>query len=141
MKVVYTAEATAVGGREGRVRSTDGAIDLDLAIPKELGGPGGMATNPEQLFAAGYAACFHSAMRHALKPVGLRPDALEGCRVTARVHFDKAGPTTFDLAVELVAELPAVDKDKAQELMEATHEVCPYSRATRGNVPVVLTVA
>lgn len=137
---LYTADATADGPRTGRTRSSDGRLDVALSRPAAMGGDDGPGTNPEQLFAAGYAACFHSAMRHALRPLDLRPDALQGCRVTALVHFDKGGPTTFDLAVELQAELPALDHETAQRLMELTHEVCPYSRATRGNVPVVLTV-
>jgi len=105
-----------------------------------MGGDDGPGTNPEQLLVAGDAACFHSAMRHALRPLGLRPDALEGARVTAKGHFDKGGPITFDLAVDLEAELTTLDADKAHDVLEATHEVCPYSRATRGNVPVTLTV-
>ena len=137
---LYTADATAEGPRTGRTRSGDGRLDVELSRPAAMGGDDGPGTNPEQLFAAGYAACFHSAMRHALRPLGLRPDALEGCRVTAKVHFDKAGATEFDLAVDLEAHLPALDRDTAQQLLEATHEVCPYSRATRGNVPVTLTV-
>ena len=137
---LYTADATADGPRTGRTRSSDGRLDVELSRPAAMGGDDGPGTNPEQLFAAGYAACFHSAMRHALRPLGLRPDALEGCQVTAKVHFDKGGPTTFDLAVELEGHLPALPKETAQALLEATHEVCPYSRATRGNVPVTLTV-
>ena len=137
---LYTAEATAEGPRTGRAHASDGRLDVELSRPASMGGDDGPGTNPEQLFAAGDAACFRSAMRHALRPLGLRPDALEGARVTAKVHFDKGGPTTFDLAVELEAEVPALDADTARQLMEATHEVCPYSRATRGNVPVTLTV-
>ncbi len=136
---LYTAEATADGPRTGRTRSPDGRLDVQLSRPAAMGGDDGPGTNPEQLFAAGYAACFHSAMRHALRPLGLRPDALQGCQVTARVHFDKSGPTTFDLAVDIEASLPALDKEQAQKVLEATHEICPYSRATRGNVQVVLT--
>ena len=137
---LYTARATAEGPRTGRASSDDGRLDVELSRPAAMGGDDGPGTNPEQLFAAGYAACFSSAMRHALRPLGLRPDDLEGRRVTAEVHFDKGGPTTFDLAVDIRAELPALSRDKAQELLEATHQVCPYSRATRGNVEVTLTV-
>jgi osmotically inducible protein OsmC len=137
---LYTADATADGPRTGRTRSSDGRLDVELSRPAAMGGDDGPGTNPEQLFAAGYAACFHSAMRHALRPLGLRPDALEGCRVTAKVHFDKNGATEFDLAVDLEAHLPALDREVAQQLLEATHQVCPYSRATRSNVPVTLTV-
>ncbi len=132
---LYTAEATADGPRTGRTRSADGRLDVTLSLPAAMGGDDGPGTNPEQLFAAGYAACFHSAMRHALRPLDLRPTALEGCTVTALVHFDKTGPTTFDLAVELQARLPGLDREMAQRRMDLTHEVCPYSRATRGNVP------
>ena len=138
---LYTARATAEGPRTGRTSSDDGRLDVSLSRPAAMGGDDGPGTNPEQLFAAGYAACFSSAMRHALRPLGLRPDALEGCRVTVDVHFDKAGPTTFDLAVDITAELPALSADSARQLMEATHEICPYSRATRGNVHVSLTAA
>src|SRR4051812_44497269 len=137
---LYTADVTAYGPRTGKAVSSDGRLNLELSRPGSMGGDDGPGTNPEQLFAAGYAACFHSAMRHALRPLGLTPDALRGCEVTARVHFDKGGPTTFDLAVDLVAVLPELTKEQAQELMERTHEVCPYSRATRGNVEVTLAV-
>ena len=137
---LYTAEATADGARTGRSRSQDGRLDVQLSRPAAMGGDDGPGTNPEQLFAAGYAACFHSALRFALAPLSLRPDALTGSSVTARVHFDKADATTFDLAVDLVGHFPVLDDDTARALMEATHEICPYSRATRGNVPVALDV-
>ena len=140
MSNLYTAEAVATGGRAGKTRSTDGRLDLDLSVPAAIGGDDGPGTNPEQLFAAGYAACFSSAMRHVLRPLGLRPDALADCRVTARVHFDKSGATEFDLAVDLLASLPALSREQAQQVLEATHQVCPYSRATRGNVQVTLGV-
>jgi Ohr subfamily peroxiredoxin len=138
---LYTAEATAHGARTGHVATSDERLEVDLSRPASMGGDDGPGTNPEQLFAAGYAACFHSAMRHVLRPLGLRPDALEGSSVTAQVHFEKSGPTSFDLAVDLLGHLPALDADTAQAVMEATHTVCPYSRATRGNIPVVLRVA
>jgi len=137
---MYTAEATADGPRTGRTSSSDGRLNVQLSRPAAMGGDDGPGTNPEQLFAAGYAACFHSAMRHALRPLGLRPDALQGGRVTAQVHFEKAGPTTFDLAVDLRAHLPQLDAKTAQALLEATHQICPYSRATRGNVQVTLAL-
>ena len=138
---LYTAEATADGARTGRSRSSDGRLDVQLSRPASMGGDDGPGTNPEQLFAAGYAACFSSAMRHVLRPLGLRPDVLADCLVTARVHFDKSGPTEFDLAVDLVTSLPALSREQAQQVVEATHQVCPYSRATRGNVQVTLSVA
>jgi lipoyl-dependent peroxiredoxin len=137
VKVVYTAEATAVGGREGRVRSTDGAIDLDLAIPKELGGPGGMATNPEQLFAAGYAACFENAVRLAARrrklPIGQ-------ASVTARVGIGPDGAGGYGLNVELHVRLPELEPEQANQVASAAHEVCPYSNAVRGNVDVQVMV-
>ncbi len=137
---LYTATATADGARTGRSRSADGRLDVQLSTPAAMGGDDGPGTNPEQLFAAGYAACFHSAMRHVLRPLSLRPDALEGSSVTANVHFEKADSTTFDLAVDLDGHLPAVDEETARAVMEATHQVCPYSRATRGSVEVTLNV-
>ena len=137
---LYTAEATADGARTGRSRSSDGRLDVHLSRPAGMGGDDGPGTNPEQLFAAGYAACFHSAMRHALRPLSLRPEALEGSSVTAKVHFDKSGPTVFDLAVDLDGHFPALDEDTARAIMDATHLVCPYSRATSGNVAVTLSV-
>jgi Ohr subfamily peroxiredoxin len=137
---LYTAEATADGARTGRSRTDDGRLDVELSRPAAMGGDDGPGTNPEQLFAAGYAACFHSAARHALRPLSLRPDALEGSSVTVRVHLQKDGATTFDLAVDLVGHFPALDDQTAQALMEATHQVCPYSRATRGNISAALLV-
>ena len=136
MDILYTAEATAWGGREGRTASTDGILDVTLAVPKELGGPGG-GTNPEQLFAAGYAACFHSA----LKVVGRREkvDVSESA-ITARVGLGMNDTGGFNIAVELEAELPDVDRDVATDLINKAHHVCPYSNATRGNVDVTLTL-
>ena len=137
MNVLYTAQATATGGREGRVRSSDGALTLDLAIPKELGGPGGVATNPEQLFAAGFASCFENAIRLVARrgkmPIGQ-------ASVTARVGIGPSNNGGYQLEVELHAQLPDLDRDTAQELVEAAHRVCPYSNAVRGNVDVVAVV-
>jgi osmotically inducible protein OsmC len=136
MNILYTAEATAWGGREGRTASTDGILDLTLAVPKELGGPG-EATNPEQLFAAGYASCFHSA----LKLIGRREkvDVSESA-VTARVGLGMNDAGGFTIAVELEAELPDVERSVAEDLVAKAHTVCPYSNATRGNIDVTLTV-
>ncbi|PZS33171.1 MAG: organic hydroperoxide resistance protein [Pseudonocardiales bacterium] len=137
MKILYTAEATAIGGREGRVRSSDGALDHDLAIPKELGGPGGVATNPEQLFAAGYAACFENAVRLAARrnrtPAGQ-------ASVTARVGIGPNDSGGFELAVELHVRLPDLDRELAEKIAAAAHQVCPYSNAVRGNVDVQVIV-
>ncbi|HZD68401.1 MAG TPA: organic hydroperoxide resistance protein [Actinomycetes bacterium] len=137
MQALYTAEATAVGGRRGHVRSSDGVIDLDLAIPKELGGPGGGRGNPEQLFAACYAACFQSA----LAAVARREDTdVDESAVTARVGIGR-DDTGFGLEVELVVSIPGVDRSHAEALVHKAHEFCPYSKATRGNIDVTLTVA
>lgn len=139
MKVLYTAEATATGGRDGHVTSSDGVLDLDLAVPQEMGGPGGAATNPEQLFAAGYAGCFDNALLKVGERMGL---STEGARTTARVGIGAAGGgrSGFGLTVELLVSLPALDEADAQRLVEAAHERCPYSRATSGNIEVSLRV-
>ena len=141
MDRLYTAEATARGARTGTVRSSDDRLDLALSRPSEMGGDGGPGTNPEQLFAAGYAACFHSAMRFAVKDVGLSPRDLDETHVTARVHFLKEPPADFGLAVELLLTAPGIDEEKARALMERTHRICPYSKATAGNIDVQLRVA
>jgi Ohr subfamily peroxiredoxin len=137
MQVLYTANARATGdGRDGHVRTSDGTFDLDLAVPKEMGGAGG-AANPEQLFAAGYAACFHSALRL----VARRAKAdVTGSVVDAEVGIGANGSGGFGLAVTLVVDLPAVPRPAAEQLVEQAHQVCPYSNATRGNVEVALTV-
>ena len=142
MDRLYTAEASAYGQRTGAVITSDDRLDLQLSRPQEMGGDGGPGTNPEQLFAAGYAACFHSAMRFGVKEVGLTAKDLEGSHVTARVHFLKGAPGEFGLAVDLELTAPLIpDDEKARALMEATHRICPYSKATSGNVDVQLTVA
>ena len=140
MDRIYTAEATAAGARTGEVVSSDGRLTAQLSRPAEMGGDGGPGTNPEQLFAAGYAACFHSAMRFALRDLGLTPQALEDSSVSAQVHFLRAAPGDFGLAVDLSARLPRLDETQARQLMERTHTICPYSRATAGNVEVGLHV-
>ena len=137
MNVLYTAEATAWGGREGRSATTRGNLELHLAVPKELGGPGGDDTNPEELFALGYASCFHSALK--LVAAGRKLDVAESA-ITARVGIGPDDAGGFGLAVELEAELPGLDGATARDLVEAAHAVCPYSNATRGNVEVTLTV-
>jgi Ohr subfamily peroxiredoxin len=137
MDALYTAVATARGGREGEVVSDDGVLDLSLAVPSELGGPGGDHTNPEQLFAAGYAACFHSALRTVARQRGLD---VEPSEVTARVSLGR-DDEGFGLAVTLLGALPTLDPADGEELMQAAHRTCPYSRATRGNVEVVLELA
>lgn len=137
MKALYTAEALATGeGRDGRARTSDGKLDLDLSIPKEMGG-NGVGTNPEQLFAAGYAACFHSALRMV---AGQEKADVSDSAVGARVSIGSLDNGGFGLEVELEVTLPNVDHDTAQELTEKAHEVCPYSNATRGNIDVNLVV-
>src|ERR687889_326151 len=126
MDRVYTAEATASGARTGEVRSSDGRLATSLSRPAEMGGDGGPGTNPEQLFAAGYAACFHSAMRFAVKDLGLPADALQDSYVTGRVHFLKEEPHDFALAVELDFQAPRLDAEQARAVMERTHTICPY---------------
>ena len=135
MDVLYTAEATAWGGREGRAASSDGTLDVQLVVPKELGGPGGTGTNPEELFAAGYAGCFHSALKLIAR--GAKLDVSESA-VTARVGIGVNDSGGFGLAVELVAELPGLTTEQGNELLAKAHQVCPYSNATRGNVEVTL---
>jgi Ohr subfamily peroxiredoxin len=137
MDVLYTAEATAWGGREGRVVSSDKVLDLELAIPTGMGGPGGEKSNPEQLFAAGYSACFHSALKFVA--AAEKVDVSESA-VTARVGIGANDRGGFGLQVELEAELPDLDQAQAEALVAKAHEVCPYSNATRGNVEVTLTV-
>jgi lipoyl-dependent peroxiredoxin len=136
MAALYTAVATATGdGRNGHARSSDGLVDVDLATPKEMGGAGG-ATNPEQLFAAGYAACFHSALKLVARQQKL---AITDSSVTAEVGIGPNDTGGFALEVVLDVELGGVDQAAADALVEAAHQVCPYSNATRGNVPVRLS--
>ena len=134
MKVLYTAIATAEGGRDGAARSLDGNLDVRIVRPKELGGPGD-GTNPEQLFAAGYAACFQSAMHLVAKSQG---HDLTDSSVTAEVDLGMADAGTFKLAVRLLVSVPELDEAATQQLLVATHQVCPYSNATRGNIEVDL---
>jgi len=137
MDIFYTAEATAWGGREGRTASSDGVIDLELRIPKEMGGPGGPYANPEELFAAGYAACFHSALK--LVAANEKVDVTDSA-VTAKVGIGSDGKGGFGLQVDLEAELPDVERSVAEALVAKAHQVCPYSNATRGNIEVGLSV-
>jgi Ohr subfamily peroxiredoxin len=138
MGTLYTAEATAVGGRDGGVKSADGVLDLSLAVPKELGGPGGAKTNPEELFAAGYSACFHSALKLVASKAKVN---VHDSTVTARVGIGPNDAGGFGLEVELDVVLPKADLESAESVVRAAHQVCPYSNATRGNIPVKLTVA
>ncbi len=137
MKTLYTASAITHGGRAGKVESSDGVLGLDLSVPKEMGGDGGTGTNPEQLFAAGYAACFHSALKKVSQKAGADTTDSE---VVADVGIGDNGAGGFGLVVELEVTLPAVEGAAAEELVAKAHEVCPYSNATRGNVEVTLTI-
>ena len=137
MNVVYTAESLATGaGRNGHVRSTDGRIDLDLAIPREMGG-NGEGANPEQLFAAGYAACFHSALQMVAREAKAK---LGDSSVGAKVGNGQIEGGGFGLEVALEVVVPELPHDEAQQLADRAHQVCPYSNATRGNVEVTVTV-
>ncbi|MTH55187.1 Ohr family peroxiredoxin [Bacillus mangrovi] len=136
MNALYTATATATGGREGRIKSSDGQLDFPVSMPKGLGGQGGDGTNPEQLFAAGYSACFDSALNLVIRQKRIKT---EGTEVTAHVSIGKdEADGGFKLEVQLEAKVKGVDDATAQELIEAAHQVCPYSKATRGNIDVDL---
>lgn len=137
VKALYTAEATAVGGREGHVRSEDGLLDVDLEVPVELGGPGG-GTNPEELFAAGYAACFQSALGVVARRSKV---SVDGSTVHAKVTLGTIEGGSFGLSVALGVHIPDVDAAMTRTLIEGAHKVCPYSNATRGNIEVSLSAA
>jgi lipoyl-dependent peroxiredoxin len=138
MEKLYTAEALSTGkGRDGRVATPDGTLDLQMTPPKDMGGSGEGA-NPEQLFAAGYAACFHSALQSVARKQKVQ---LEDSSVGGRVHIGPNGEGGFQLAVELEVVIPNVPQEQAQELADAAHQVCPYSNATRGNIDVTVSVS
>ncbi len=136
MDALYTAEATSIGGRGGSVKSSDGKIDLNLSVPKGLGGDDGAGSNPEQLFAAGYSACFAGALGLVARLQKKNPGKFT---ITAKVSIGKVGEG-FGLAVVLGGHFPDLPKEEAHALLEAAHAVCPYSVATRGNIPVTLEV-
>jgi lipoyl-dependent peroxiredoxin len=140
IKVLYTAEATAVGGRSGHARSSDGRLDVALSVPEEMHGDGGPGTNPEQLFAAGYAACFESAMASVAHGVLNRNLDLEGSHLTARVGIGPTGHGGFGLTVSLDFHAPHLAAEDALMLMTRATWRCPYSNATRGNVTTNLSV-
>ena len=137
--VKYTTKATATGGRDGNARSEDGAVDLKLSTPKELGGAGGEGANPEQLFAAGYSACFIGALKAAGAQMKVKVPA--DTKVTATVGIGPRSEGGFGITTDLVVDLPGLERDEAQKLVDAAHQICPYSNATRGNVDVGLTLA
>ena len=139
VNVVYRTTATATGGRDGHAATTDGALDVRLSTPKELGGAGGPGNNPEQLFAAGYAACFVGAMKFVASQGG--PRVPSDAAVTATVGIGPREAGGFGITTELTISLPGLPRDEAEALVEKAHQVCPYSNATRNNVDVKLTVA
>ncbi len=136
-KVLYQAQATSTGGREGRSVSSDGVLNLQLSTPKELGGAGGPGTNPEQLFASGYSACFIGAMKAvaARQKIALPADT----SITAKVGIGPI-PQGFGIEVDLAVSIPGMDRTQAEALVHAAHQVCPYSNATRNNIDVRLSV-
>ena len=134
--VKYTTTATATGGRDGRASTKDGALDVKLSTPKELGGSGGSGNNPEQLFAAGYSACFLGAMKFVASQGG--PKVPDDATVTATVGIGPRSEGGFGIDVGLEISLPGLPRDQAEALVEKAHQVCPYSNATRNNVPVRL---
>jgi len=136
-KVLYTATATATGGREGKAQSSDGALTVQLSTPKELGGAGGPGTNPEQLFAAGYSACFIGAMKAVAAKQKIQVPA--DVSITSDVGIGPI-PNGFGIQVAMKISLPGMPREAAEALVKAAHQVCPYSNATRGNIDVTLTI-
>jgi Ohr subfamily peroxiredoxin len=136
-KILYTAQSTATGGRDGRAVSSDKVLDVALTTPRELGGAGGAGTNPEQLFAAGYSACFLGALKYV---AGKSKVALPAeSRITGSVGIGPI-PTGFALKVQLEISVPGLPREQVQQFVEQAHQVCPYSNATRGNIDVNLVV-
>ncbi|NNU79458.1 organic hydroperoxide resistance protein [Halovulum dunhuangense] len=140
VNILYRTEATATGGRDGKSATTDGAVDVRLATPKELGGAGGEGVNPEQLFATGYAACFLGALKFVASQEKIAVP--EAANVTAKVGIGpRVDGTGFGLDVALTVELPGIEAEKADDLIARAHVVCPYSHATQNNIAVTLTRA
>ncbi len=137
-KVLYTAHATSTGGREGSSKSSDGVLDVKLTTPKEMGGNGAVGTNPEQLFAAGYSACFLGAMKYI---AGTQKIALPATTTIAADVGIGQIPAGFGIQVAMTITIPGMGRAAAEKLVQAAHGVCPYSNATRGNIDVTLTVA
>jgi len=137
-KVLYTAQVTTNGGRIGNSKSSDGALEVTLTTPKELGGPGGNGTNPEQLFAAGYSACFLGAMKFIAMQEKIKVP--ENATITGIVGFGPASTGGFGIEVELKISLPGMNPSEAKALVDKAHKACPYSNATRGNIDVRLTI-
>ncbi|MFF2089502.1 organic hydroperoxide resistance protein [Paenibacillus sp. NPDC058174] len=136
-KKLYTATVTVEGGREGKALSSDGVLDMTLKVPKELGGPGGHGSNPEQLFAAGFAACFEGAIGVVLRKKKMKA---EGTQITSHVTIGKDANDGFVLSVSMDISIKGLESSVSKEIVEEAHEVCPYSRATRGNIEVITNV-
>jgi len=136
-KVLYTAHATSTGGREGTSKSSDGVLDVKLTTPKEMGGNGAVGTNPEQLFAAGYSACFIGAMKYVAMTQKIALPADTSIKADVGIGPIPAG---FGIQVALNISIPGMDKAEADKLVQAAHQVCPYSNATRGNIDVTLNL-
>jgi len=132
MNIIYQTKATASGGRDGKVLSEDGVLDLEVRVPRSMGGSGGAYTNPEQLFAAGYAACFDSALNHVARMQKMKIDS----KVTATIGLQMSETKGFDISVALDVEINGVEKSAALDLLEKAHATCPYSKAIRNNVEV-----
>ena len=139
VNVIYKTSAKATGGRDGSVRSDDGSVDLKLVVPKEMGGPGGVGANPEKLFGAGYSACFLGALKAVSGAV--KVPVPPTTTVTATVGFGPRSEGGYGVTVDLLIDLPGVEREDALRLVHKAHEVCPYSNATRGNLDVGLAVA
>lgn len=137
MKTLYEAIVTSQGGREGHIRSSDGILDMSVSLPKSMGG-NEKNTNPEQLFAAGYAACFENALIHIAK---LQKISAQDSKVTASVSLNMGADGGFNLAVRMAVSLPQLEKSVAEKLIDEAHKICPYSKATRGNIEVVIELA
>ncbi len=136
MKPLYTTTVTTTGGRNGTIKSDNGVLDLQVRMPKALGGQNDDFTNPEQLFAGGYSACFDSALQLVAQKAKVKIDST----ITATVSIGANATGGFELAVDLVADIQGVDRKTAQQLLEKAHEVCPYSNATRGNIDVTISL-
>jgi Ohr subfamily peroxiredoxin len=137
MEPIYRAEVSSTGGRNGKVKSSDGVLEHEVRIPKEMGGQGGSYTNPEQLFAAGYAACFDSALNFVALQDKIK---LHNIKVTAKVGLISSPEQGFSLTVELDVEIPGIEHEAALHLLELAHATCPYSKAIRNNVPVKINL-
>jgi len=139
--VKYETQASATGGRDGHARTQDGTLDVKLSTPRELGGAGGDGTNPEQLFAAGYSACFIGALKVAGQQLKVKVKVPDDVSVSAKVGIGPRAAGGFGITTDLTIALPGLDRTLAEQLVEAAHQICPYSNATRGNVNVGLTLA